>query len=265
MGFTGLTITDAMDMHAVAIRGTELSVMHSLAAGNDLALLGHIKDQVGLVRTLGRREDAAAIARIQAAQRRVRVEPLPFDVIGSAEHRIIAQQIAERAITLVKDEGARLPLRPGTDARIVVITPEPVNLTPADTSASVQIELEETIRAYHPRTTGYQLPHRASEADAQALAEVVAADGADQVIVGTVNAYGHSGQTALVKGLVALGLRPIVVALRTPYDLLAFPLVETYVCAYSIRRPSIEAVARFLFGEIKAEGILPCTLPAQVR
>jgi beta-N-acetylhexosaminidase len=52
-----------------------------------------------------------------------------------------------------------------------------------------------------------------------------------------------------------------VIALRTPYDLIAFPMIETYLCAYGIRAVTTEAVARVLFGEIEARGALPCPIP----
>ena len=60
---------------------------------------------------------------------------------------------------------------------------------------------------------------------------------------------------------VPFGKQPVVVSLRTPYDLRAFPQIETYLCAYSYRPVSTEAAARVLFGEIEARGVLPCTIP----
>ena len=52
-----------------------------------------------------------------------------------------------------------------------------------------------------------------------------------------------------------------MIALRTPYDLMHFPQVADYLCAYGIRPVSMEAVARVLFGEIPARGVLPVTIP----
>lgn len=262
MGFTGLTITDAMDMHAVAVRGADASVRDAITAGNDLVLLGHMGDQLGLMERMAALEDAEAIRRIEAAQRRVARTRPGFDVLGSAAHRDIARQIAEKAITLVKDDDGLLPLRPSPDSRIVVITPEPVNLTPADTSAFVEIALADAVRGFHPRTDAYQLPHHGTEQDVLALVD--AASDADVVIVGTVNASVQPIQVTLVNALHARGLNPIVIALRTPYDLVAFPTISTYLCAYNIRRPAVEAAARALFGAIIPTGILPCALPAGV-
>jgi beta-N-acetylhexosaminidase len=84
------------------------------------------------------------------------------------------------------------------------------------------------------------------------------------VILGTLRADQDATQAALVQAMLARGQRVIVVALRTPYDLLAFPQVETYLCAYGIRPVTIEAVARVLMGEIPAWGVLPCPIPGLV-
>jgi hypothetical protein len=41
-------------------------------------------------------------------------------------------------------------------------------------------------------------------------------------------------------------------------------MIETYLCAYGIRSTTTEAVARVLFGEIEARGVLPCAIPGIV-
>ncbi len=66
------------------------------------------------------------------------------------------------------------------------------------------------------------------------------------MIVGTINVGDDPAQAALINALLKRGDRPVVVSLRTPYDLASFPAVETYLCAYSIRPVSMEAVAKAL-------------------
>lgn len=258
-GFDGLILTDAMDMHAVARLGHANSVSMALAAGVDLVTLAHLPDQLGLLQQFAGRENPASIARIEAAQRRAALDPLPLDIVRSREHQQIAQEIADRSITLVKDIG-RLPLRPDADAQIAVITPEPVDLTPADTSSWTRITLAEQVRAFHANTVGFQMPRSASAHEITALLRAV--ESAEAVIVGTISADTDPGQAELVKALIRRGQQPVVVALRTPYDLIAFPQVDTYLCAYSIRTPSLKAAARVLFGQIEAQGVLPCVIPA---
>ncbi len=258
MGFTGLIITDAMDMYAVARYGAEESVRAALAAGADLALLGHLTDQLALSRRLNNLKRPDSAARIRAAQDRIPRDRPSLEIVGCPEHRRVARQIAERAITLVRG-GERLPLRPGPEDMIAVITAQSVDLTPADTSSAVRIALDEAIRRRHPRTTSLEMPRQAPEQTVAAVLHAAAA--ADIVIVATTAADSDPGQAALVRELHARGKSPVVIALRTPYDLRAFPMIEVYLCAYSVRPVSTEAAARVLFGEIPATGLLPCAIP----
>lgn len=258
LGFHGVILSDAMDMYAVARFGAVESVRRALLAGVDLPLLAHLPDQLTIAEQVRDLADPAAIARIQQLRAAVPRQLPPLDVVGCAEHQQIAQIIADRSITLVSDNG-RLPLRPGADDLITVITPQPADLTPADTSSHVRITLAEAIQRRHANTQSFELPRAASSADIRAILAATAA--ADIVIVGTIAADQDAGQAELVQALHARGQMPLVIALRTPYDRVAFPMVETYLCAYSIRAVTTEAVARVLFGEIEATGVLPCPIP----
>ncbi len=261
MGFNGLIVTDAMDMHAVAQFGPEASVRAALHAGADLILLGHLTGQAAFGERLAPMANPDGVARVLNVRRQLPITQPSLDVVGSTAHLAIAQQIADQSITLVR-HGPNFPLRPAPDDEIAVITPRPVDLTPADTSSAVNLTLADRIRARHAHVSAYQLPPQATPA---AIREVLTAvEGAQTVIIGTINASGDPSQVALVQALWARGQMPLVVALRTPYDLLAFPEVDTYMCAYGIRAVTMEAVARVLFGEIEAQGVLPCAIPGLV-
>lgn len=258
MQFDGVVMTDAMDMAAVARLGHQASVQATLRAGIDLALLGHIPGQIDMMTSLKIPENAQSIRRIQALQARIPRELPPPDVVGSAAHQHIAQEIADCSITVVRS-GHNFPLRPSADAQILLITVQPENLTPADTSSSVDIALAAAIRERHANVQEIRMQR--GEKDGVLLDILNAADSAEYVVVGTITAERDLAQIALVSALHERGKAPIVVALRTPYDLTAFPMIDTYLCAYSIRPVSMEAVARVLFGEIEPRGVLPCTLP----
>ena len=83
----------------------------------------------------------------------------------------------------------------------------------------------------------------------------------DLCIVATVNAHLDEQQAELVRRLVASGRRIIVMAVRNPYDLQAFPQLRTYLVTYEYTRPALVAAARVLFGEKQAQGHLPVTIP----
>ena len=65
-------------------------------------------------------------------------------------------------------------------------------------------------------------------------------------------------------GLLATGRPVVTVALRTPWDLAAYPAARTHVCTYSILPESMAALASALFGET-AQAPFPGHLPVAVE
>lgn len=100
-------------------------------------------------------------------------------------------------------------------------------------------------------------PHDPQPDDISAI--LTAAKHHDLVVVATVAA--GPGQAQLVRGLLDTGLPVVTVALRTPYDLASYPEARTHLCTYSGRKPSLTALAAVLFGEARARGALPVTIP----
>jgi beta-N-acetylhexosaminidase len=271
LNFDGVIISDAMDMHA--IQQGPLHVVEMVAgarAGLDLLLLTSFVDQPaiyealllaarhGLLDEIDLRASADRIATLKrwlAAQQQTSPD---LNVVGCAEHVALAREIAERSITLIRDEAGLLPLRPRADETLLVIVPQPENLTPADTSAYDKPALAAAIRVYHDRVEEIVMPIDPDEAEVAALADRAA--GADRIIVGTINAYQQRGQVALLNTLIERGQTPIAVALRMPYDVAAYPRVPTCLCTYSLQPASLQAAAKALWGHIPAPGQLPVTL-----
>ncbi len=271
LGFEGVVISDALEMKAIEQgAGLGIDAIAAVAAGVDMLMLNaDINDQQiitsalrqALRRTLIAADDVRASAgRILALKRWLdeQTQP-PFEVLGCAEHRALALEIAARAITLVRDDVQRLPLRLSSDARLAVIVPRPADLTPADTSSYVVPALADAARRYHSAVDAIIAPLNPSDADVAGLQERVS--GCDQVIVGTINATAHPGQAALVNALLADGIPTTLVALRLPHDLVSFPTAPTYLCTYSIQPPAMEALAGALWGERAPEGRLPVSIP----
>jgi beta-N-acetylhexosaminidase len=260
LGFTGLIVTDAMDMHAVAQFGPEPSITAAINAGADIIMLAHLTDQIALSERMRSVANPEAVRRIHHARLALPQTIPDLSVVGSAEHQQIAQEIADASITLVKQTNPHsLPLHPREDETILVITPEPTDLTPADTSSGVTIMLDEAIRKRHTRVQSVIIRR---EASIEEVVEVLRlADSADKVIIGTIIVERDASQAELVRALHQRGKDLIVIALRTPYDIMAFPMIPTYLCAYGIRPVTMEALARVLFGEIQPRGTLPCLIP----
>ena len=93
---------------------------------------------------------------------------------------------------------------------------------------------------------------------------MAAARDADTVVVGTADASANPEQAALVTALAAV--RPtVLVSLRSPYDILAAPAAQGYVCAYTGREPTLRALADVMSGAVAPVGSLPVDLPGAYR
>ena len=91
---------------------------------------------------------------------------------------------------------------------------------------------------------------------------VTRAEASDVVVVTTANATGSQSQRNLVNALLATGKPVVLVATRNPYDIAALTQVPTYIASYSWSKPSMQAVARVLLGEVNPSGKLPVRIPA---
>lgn len=270
LGFEGVIITDAMDMHAIRQGSAAyLDAVCAVQAGADLALLTQFTDQAGIYHSLVQAVQRGLISqeRLESSTRRVlslknwlagQKQP-DLSMIQCAKHRQIAKDIAERSVTLVRDEHGVLPWRPVPGQKISVVVPKPSDLTPADTSSYIHpdlagalrrrgVEVEEVILSINP--------------DAQEISQVLqAVEESALVIIGTINACAHAGQASLVQAVLERGQTCVAAALRLPYDLAYFPQAPVFLCTYSILEPAMEALADALLGEIPCTGSLPVRIP----
>ena len=275
LGFTGVAISDALNMRALAqdSAGRAIEAIAGLRAGLDLLLMtagGEVAElEAALVLAASRGLVPAdgivqSLGRVTALRRRLAAAPPGGEpetsVIGSAPHRALADELARRSLTLVRDDGKVLPLRLDPADEVFVVMPQPADLTPADTSSTVAPGLADAIRRHHPSVTPHVVPQ---DPDAAQIAGArVAADSADVIVIGTISASLQPGQVALVESLLALGRPTVTVALRTPWDVEAYPAAGTHLCTYSVLEPSLLALADALFGLAPFPGRLPVRLGA---
>lgn len=272
LGFDGVVVTDALDMHA--IRQGELlreDALRAAKAGADLLLVtSEPLDQTRVYEALVKgvqtgqltveelRASVARITRLKTWLSEHGTRP-DLSVIRSAEHLRVADEIADGSITLVRDHARLLPLRLDEDKRIAVIVPTPQDLTPADTSSYVQPRLADFVREYHARTDGFNIPYAPDEQEVASMLERVR--GYDVVIAGTINAFAEEKQAEFIRQLLRTGKPVVIVGMRLPYDLAAFPQASTFLCTYGILEPSMRAAAKVLFGLGGMKGRLPVSIP----
>src|SRR6185369_5484705 len=123
LGFEGVSITDALDMRALDQGPNQvLDVLAALRAGIDLLMTAAVGDgrariESGLAHATSRglvdADGAATSARRVAALRDwlAEFDDPGLEVVGSPAHQELADELAARSITLVRDDDGLLPLR----------------------------------------------------------------------------------------------------------------------------------------------------------
>jgi beta-N-acetylhexosaminidase len=274
LGFEGVTISDALDMQALAQGPAQvLDVIAAVRAGIDLLLAS--ADAVALTRIEETLVRAVALelldpAEVAATERRVAAlrawlgsaGPTPdLSVVGCAEHQSLAAELAARSITLVRDPAGLLPLLrrdrdTGSDGGpLLAVMPRPADLTPADTSSTVAPGLAAALRRHYPDVEEVVVD-QAPDAGSIAAVRARAAD-AWAVVVGTIDAHRQPAQLELVDAIAATGRPVVAVAMRGPWDVAAYSPRVTALAIYSILPASLDALAAALVGEAETRGRLP--------
>jgi beta-N-acetylhexosaminidase len=271
LGFAGVSITDALDMRALAQGPNQiLDVLAALRAGVDLLLTGpdpeaRARIESGLAHAAARglldeERLRAAAGRVAALRSWLDGFPQPeLAVVGCPEHADLADELARRSITLVRDDAGLLPLRLPPGARVAAIQATPTDQTPADTSSAVAPGLAAALAERFGAVEEHVVAHAPSADEIAAVRAAVADHGL--VVVGTTAALTVPGQAALVDALLGLEAPLVTVALRAPFDLAAYPRSRTHVATYGILPPTLRALAAALAGEAPFEGRLPAAIP----
>jgi len=268
LGFDGLVISDALDMGALDQGPYQVvEIIAMMRAGTDLLLCmpdPELQDRARMAIERGHSRGLigddtlkTAIARVERVRSSLRPAEMQPEIVSSPDHLELAKRLAEESITLVRNDDSLIPLRVEAGHRILSLEPEPVNVTPADTTAMYPSHLAGALRVRHPDVTEVVYPHHPEPSDISAVLEK--AKDHDLVVLGTVNAT--PGQVDLAHALLGLGKPMVTVALRTPFDLAAYPGSASHVCTYSAHRPSLEALTSALFGDIPFQGHLPAAIP----
>lgn len=268
MGFRGAMITDALDMGSLKQGAYQIiDMIAAINSGVDLLLLTADAEQeeratTGLELALSRRlidTDLLAESDRRVLELREWVGGFSapdLDVVGCDEHAALNGELARRSITLLRNDGGLLPLATDGTTSTVVIEMRPAVLTPADTSHYEEPTLAASLASVLEGTIdGVVIPMDPTGDDVAGA--ISAAANADLVVVGTSAAQLFERQGALVRRLLDENDQVVVVAQRTPWDLLAFPDAPTYVCAWSVNPASMQAVANALAGKAPITGRTP--------
>ena len=165
MGFNGLVITDASHMAGIAcMEKREVAVPKAIASGCDMFLFSNDADEDFAYMKAGVESGVISAERLSDALHRIlglkarlglykseNVTPDPEikeKVVGCQEHLRLAQEAAERCVTLVKDTKHDLPIDPAQKkrARLIYIQSTPTSKAYAGDPVK-QVVIEELERA----------------------------------------------------------------------------------------------------------------------
>ncbi len=300
MGFQGLVVTDAMDMQALmrlyakSSNPSGAAAVAAVKAGNDMVLIpldveGAYSGLLQAVRSgeipeAQINESVLKILRAKAAvglnkARLVDIEKVA-ELVGQPGNVAYGQQVADAAVTLVRDNGQLLPLK-----RISAGTAPKANpyLKMEAQNRTVAVIFTDDVRFEFGRVFERELRARVPDARVFYVDRNVAAGLAPQIMAAVQQAQAvlapmflgplisqqmsntlglGRDMDALLEGILKqAGARTAVIAMGNPYMAAEFPDVQNYLCTYSFVTASEASAVRALFGEIAIRGRLPVTIP----
>jgi beta-N-acetylhexosaminidase len=274
LGFKGLVVTDALEMGGIAkgFSSAEAAV-RALEAGADALLMpadpdAAIRGVVAAVESgrLSRRRIQESVAKLLAAKEKVGLDRRRAvdlegigDVVNSPEANERAQQIADRAVTLVRNGGDLVPLREPERACYLAM-PE------TRYSAEGQVFAQDLRKRFPKAALATVDPSMSRQDVDDAIAKLSGCESYAVAAFASVSAYrgsvGLAGELPhAIEAITAAGKPVALVALGNPYLLRSFPEVTAYLATFSNVPPAETAAVKALVGEIGTAGRLPVTIP----
>lgn len=300
LGFPGIVITDALDMAGLTklyLKDIGQEAVAAFKAGNDILLIPPDLDAADRAMIAAVRSGEISESRLDESVLRILkmkaslglnkarlVDTANLDsAVGRPDNVASGQQMADDAVTLVRQNGTLLPLKKtGTaGAGLPYLSTVEVrnHLLLIVFSDDVRLEagraLERQVKARVPDANViYTDPNFSAAVESTALK---AAQSADQVVMavfespsagkivkgGVKNSVSLPDDSARVFSeiLNVAGNKAAVVALGNPYLAKDFPRVQNYICTFSAAPVSEVSAAKALFGEIEFHGHLPVSIP----
>jgi len=278
--FKGLIFTDSMTMDAISkMFSHEKAAAMAVKAGADFVL--HSPDDDAAFRGV---KAAVAAGEIPMAQIDASVERIlrakarlglhvnrTTDVSAVAEkfgtraHAQVAQEINDRALTLVKDARNQVPLGAAKDAHVVYLSV--LDYASGWREAVPSRTLVPELKKRWPNLTSIEVTDRTTASEYELIRALTRR--ADAVIAGVfVRIASYSGRMDLSPSQIALldsiaaQEKPFVAAcFGNPYTATFLPKLPAVLVAYEFSDFTERAVAKGLAGEIPIGGKLPISLP----
>ena len=308
MGFAGLVVTDALVMDGLrklfpegGPAASARAAVEAVKAGNDVLLLPADLDAAynGVLNAVRSGEVSESridqsVLKILRAKASVGLNKAQLvdinavnQIVAKPESLLVAEEIADSAVTLVRDSKQVLPLqrtRPGTNqppaayqsaedtrGRVLVL------IFTDDSRSDMGRLLDEQVRWRVPDARVMYVDVRTAAGMTTSVMSAV--EKAQKIVVaiyevpvaakivagapgdGNSIAVQSSSAGLLRNVLQAAAGKTAVVAMGSPYVVSQFPEMQTYLCTFSNMHVSEMSAVKAMFGEIPMPGHLPVTIP----
>jgi beta-N-acetylhexosaminidase len=284
LGFQGLIYTDAMNMDAVAkMGGSGENAVKAILAGIDVVL--DPPDPLDAFRGLRAALDDGRLtrARVETSVTRVltakvrlglhKMRAVSLDqapaIVGARRHAAVARQVSERAVTLIRDEGDRVPLKLPASGSVLYLS-----VLDYPRGWRIAAPSRALLPALRQRWPDLQAIEVSDQTTANELALVRAMAPRFDAIVAGIFVRASSGTARLdlappvVSLLQDLGRssvrrnQPFVAAFfGSPYVPMSVPDLPAMLLTYDFSDLSEESAVKAMAGEISISGRLPISLP----
>jgi len=299
LGFKGIIVTDALDMAGLThlfANNIGRAAVEAFKAGNDLLLIpadfpasynamlqavqsGEISRE-RLDHSVLKILNTKASLGLQDA-RTVDVKAIP-NLVGKPGNLAFGQQVADAAVTLVRDNGKLLPLKSPLKNQGTAKAGLPYTRQEETHNQVVAVLFSDDVRTDSGRAFGREFRARIPDAHVIYVDPRIAAGMTDEVLkavdeaktvvaaVYVVPTAGKVGNTVAMVDATGELLRRLldhaagktaVVAMGNPYLAADFPKTENYMCTFSNATVSEVSAIKALFGEIAIRGHLPVSIP----
>lgn len=280
LGFNGLIITDSTTMAGIGtVLPRDKAVPLTIASGCDMFLFTKNLDEDFAFMKKGFEEGVITRDRLNDAVMRIlalkaslglhKKSNLPdkeraLKVVGCAEHKAVAREVAEKGITLVKQEKGVLPISPEKYKRVLVYKKEgQVNAVGMGISAGACERFIDMLKDVGFEVTEY-VPKNSWEGMASPVSEII--ENYDLIIY-LISLATKSNQTVVrIEWAEPMGadvpvymnsVPTIAISLENPYHLIDMPRMKTYINTYGGTEDVLEVLLEKLLGKSKFTGVSP--------
>jgi beta-N-acetylhexosaminidase len=299
LGFKGIVVTDALDMAGLThlfANNIGRAAVEAFKAGNDLLLIpadfpASYNAMVQAVRSgeISRERLDRSVLKILKTKASLGLQDGRLvdlsaisTAVGKPGNLAFGQQVADAAVTLVRDNGEVLPLKSSLKSQGTAKAALPYTTQEETHNQTVAVLFSDDVRTESGRAFGREFRARIPDARVIYVDPRIAAGMSDEVlkavdeaktvvaavyVVPTAGKVGNSVAMADTTGVLLQQLlnhgaeKTAVIAMGNPYLAADFPKIENYMCTFSNATVSEVAAVKALFGEIAIHGHLPVSIP----